>query len=66
MGKVFTPEVMPSVDAEYKSAIDQYIGEIKIIQVQMNKDQREIEMLRAETDVALASIMQTLKAVRSK
>ena len=28
----------------------------------MNRDQREIETLRAETDATLADIMQTLKA----
>lgn len=66
MGKLVTPEARPSVDAGCKSAIEQYVGKMKVIQIQMNKDQNEIEALRAETDATLAGIMQTLKVIQSR
>lgn len=62
MDKTVTLDVAPNVDAEYESTIDQYLGEAKLLQEQMKKDQREIETLRAETDVILMDIMRTLKA----
>lgn len=62
MDKTTTLAVTPNTDAEYESAIDRYLSEMKRMKVQMAEKQREIETLRAETDAILKDIMQTLKA----
>ncbi len=43
-------------DAEYEADVDALIAQMKQVRVQMEDDQREIERLRAETDLILAQI----------
>ncbi len=43
-------------DAEYEADVDALIAQIKHIRAQMEDDQRQIEKLRAETDLILAQI----------
>ncbi len=56
MDETVTLEIMPKADAEYESAIDSMIAEMKRIRQQMAGDQREIERLRAETSAILAQL----------
>ncbi len=55
-----TLEMTPTTDAEYEAVIDQYIGQMKLMQKQMDEDRHEIETLRSGTDAILADIFQTL------
>ncbi len=43
-------------DAEYEADVNVLIAQMKHIRAQMEDDQREIERLRAETDLILAQI----------
>ncbi|MGI4789915.1 MAG: hypothetical protein ACRYFS_13820 [Janthinobacterium lividum] len=52
----------PTTDAEYEAIVDYNLGQLKIMQGKMDEDQREIEMMRTETDAILADIMCLLKA----
>ncbi len=56
MDKTVAFEDLPKADAEYESAIDNLIHEMKRIREQMADDQREIERLRAETQVILTQL----------
>ncbi len=56
MDKTATFNTSPQADAEYESAIDNLINEMKRIREQMADDQREIERLRAETRVIIAQL----------
>lgn len=46
-------------DAEYEADVDALIAEMNHVRAQMESDQREIERLRAETDLILAQIKAT-------
>ncbi len=46
-------------DAEYEANVDALIAEMNHVRAQMESDQREIERLRAETDLILAQIKAT-------
>lgn len=52
----------PTSDKEYEAISEHYLGKIKLLQQQMDHDQRDIEAMRTETDAMLARVMQTLKA----
>ena len=56
MDKTAAFEDSPKADAEYESAIDNLLDEMKRIREQMAHDQREIERLRAETRVILTQM----------
>lgn len=43
-------------DTEYEADVDALIAQMKHVRTQMEDDQREIERLRAETDLILAQI----------
>lgn len=47
---------IPKADTEYEASVDALIAEMNQVRIQMEKDQREIERLRAETDLILAQI----------
>lgn len=47
---------IPKADAEYEADVDALIAQMKHVRAQMEDDQREIERLRAETDLILAQI----------
>jgi len=47
---------IPKADAEYEADVDALIAQMKHVRTQMEDDQREIERLRAETDLILAQI----------
>lgn len=51
-----TLELTPKADTEYEAAVDTLIAQINQVRAQMADDQREIERLRAETDVILAQM----------
>ena len=53
-------------DQEYEAIVDRNIARLKLMQQRMDDDQREIEMLRAETDAAIESVMQTLKVYQER
>ena len=61
MEKTLTLDGTPTSDQEYEASVEHYFSEIRLLQQQMDEDQREIEALRMETDATIASIMQTLK-----
>ena len=46
----------PKADTEYEAGVDALIAEMNQVRAQMATDQREIERLRAETDLILAQI----------
>jgi len=46
----------PKADAEYEADVDTLIVKMNHIRIQMQNDQREIERLRAETDLTLAQM----------
>jgi len=54
-----TTTLTPSAeDVEtYQAAIEQYLADMRLLQVSLDKDQEEIELLQAETKVILADIM---------
>lgn len=64
MENTTTLDVMPASasDKEYEAIVDHHLATIKLMQQKMDDDQREIEVLRAETDAILANVMRTLKA----
>jgi hypothetical protein len=49
-------KITPKADAEYEASVDALIAEMHQVRTQMQNDQREIERLRAETDLILAQI----------
>ena len=56
MNKTIALEERPKADAEYEAAIDSMVEEMKRMREQMADDQREIERLRAETQVILSQL----------
>lgn len=54
-------DTTPTSDKEYEAISEHYLGKIKLLQQQMDHDQRDIEAMRIETDAMLANVMQTLK-----
>jgi hypothetical protein len=61
MEKSLFMDMTPKTDSEYESAVDLHLKGMLLLQEQMKSDRHEIETLRAETDVILADIMQTLR-----
>lgn len=61
MKKIGILDAAPTSDQEYEAAVEHYLGEIRLLQQQMDVDQREIEALRMETDATITQLMQTLK-----
>lgn len=47
---------IPRADAEYEAEVDALIAEMNRVRIQMQNDQREIERLRAETDLILTQM----------
>lgn len=47
---------IPGTDAGYEAEVDALIAEMGWVRIQMQDDQREIERLRAETDLILAQM----------
>jgi hypothetical protein len=62
MEKTITLDVKPTTEVGYEAIVDQCFLEMKHMQLKMDEDQQEIETLRAEMDMILADIKQTLKA----
>lgn len=46
----------PRADTEYEADVDALIAEMNRVRIQMENDQREIERLRAETDLIIAQM----------
>lgn len=59
--ETITFEKTPTTDADYEAIVDRNLSRLKQIQQKMDEDQREIEAMRAETDVVLADLMRSLK-----
>ena len=56
MEETITLDGKPRADADYESAIDQYLDKMEHIAIQMAEKQRRIERLQAETQEALARL----------
>lgn len=59
--ETITLDRTPTTDADYEAIVDHNLSRLKQIQQKMDEDQQEIEAMRAETDVILAELMQSLK-----
>ncbi len=46
----------PQTDAEYETAIEHCLEEMKRLREEMNKDQKDIDQLKAETQDILAEL----------
>ena len=60
--ETITFEKTPTTDADYEAIVDRNLSRLKLMQQQMDEDQREIETMRAEADAVLADLMRSLKA----
>lgn len=56
MEQTVTLDMTPKADADYEAAVDDLIAQMKQGREQMADDQREIERLRAETNVILTQM----------
>jgi predicted nucleic acid-binding Zn-ribbon protein len=63
MSKTITPEITTSKTIEYKAMLDQMFAEMKRVNKKMERDQKEIERLKTETDKTLARIQSVLNYV---
>lgn len=61
MEKTGILDAAPTSDKEYEASVEHYFSKIRLLQQQMDADQREIEALRTETDATITQLMQTLK-----
>ena len=51
-----TLEMTPTADAEFETAIGQYLNEMEHIKTQMAVKQQQIERLQAETQALIAAL----------
>lgn len=56
MADTITTEVSLKTPADYEAAIDQCLAEMQRLHEQMERDQEDIDRLRAETKALLAAL----------
>ena len=56
MSKTITPDVSADGAGDYEEAINQMLAEMKQVNKKMDRDQEEIERLKAETHEILARV----------
>ena len=56
---------IPIDEAGFEKSFTHYLGELKRLQRQMDRDHKEIEQMQVETRDILADIMVTIQALRA-